>query len=103
MTSIAHSSQQSATVADILKALAHPIRLRIVALLCESERHVGGLAERLGLAQSAVSQQIGILRTRGLVARNWQNGRAVYRLAEPALPELLRCLHGCTETRRYAR
>lgn len=93
---IAHSQTRSATVAEVLKALGHPVRLQIIALLCENEEHVGGLAERLGLTQSTVSQQIGILRMRGLVAKNWQNGRAVYRLTEPKLPELIHCLEGCS-------
>ena len=95
-TAIAHSQTRSASVAEILKALGHPVRLQIIALLCINSEHVGGLAGRLGLHQSTVSQQIGILRMRGLVSKNWENGRAVYRLAEPKLPELIHCLEGCS-------
>jgi ArsR family transcriptional regulator len=83
-------------VAEVLKALAHPLRLRIVALLCEGETHVNDLAERLEVKQAIVSQQLRILRMRRLVDVARRNGFAVYRLAEPQLPELLRCMDGCS-------
>ena len=34
--------------AEVLKAVAHPLRLRIVAILCRGEEHVNALASRLG-------------------------------------------------------
>jgi DNA-binding transcriptional ArsR family regulator len=49
------------------KAVGNPVRLRIVAALCEGEENVGGLAERLDLKQAIVSQQLRILRMSGLV------------------------------------
>jgi len=84
-----------AHLAEVLKALAHPERLRIVALLCEGEWNVGELAKRLGLAPAAVSQQLSILRMRGLVAAQRRQGFACYRLAIPRLRQLVRCLEGC--------
>lgn len=82
-------------VADVLKAVAHPLRIRIVALLCRGEHHVNGLAEALDAPQPIVSQQLRILRARGLVAATRENGFARYRLAEPALRELVCCMEKC--------
>jgi ArsR family transcriptional regulator len=82
-------------VADVLKAVAHPLRVRIVALLCRRDRHVSELAEALGVAQPIVSQQLRILRSNGLVAVRRQDGFAWYRISEPALRELVCCMERC--------
>ena len=95
MVMIAKNAQKCEQIAAILKALGHPIRLRMVALLCEGEQHVGALSEDLGIPQSVVSQQLGILRMRGLVAASREQGRAVYRLLEPRLRQLVECMEGC--------
>jgi len=82
-------------VAEVLKAVAHPLRLRIIATLCRGAESVGVLAERLSTPQPIVSQQLRILRGRGLVAATRENGFAFYRLAEPALRELVCCMEKC--------
>ena len=43
-----------------------------------------------------VSQQLRILRLRGLVAVNRRQGFAFYRLAEPALEDLVGCMERCS-------
>ena len=84
-------------IAEVLKALAHPLRIRIVALLCqEGECHVNAIAERLGVKQAVLSQQLRILRMRKLVDVVRKNGFARYRIAEPQLRTLVRCMEGCT-------
>jgi len=95
MVAIAKDQDKCETVARILKAMGHPIRLQIVAILCEEDTHVGAMAERIGSAQAVVSQQLGILRMRGLVSRRRDAGRAVYSLAEPRLRQLVGCMEGC--------
>jgi ArsR family transcriptional regulator len=95
-TPILHGSHDSAKLAaDLLKAVAHPLRLRIVAVLASGDEHVGALAERLGVTQPIVSQQLRILRMRGLVDFTRENGFAVYRLAEPHLRDLVQCMESC--------
>ncbi len=82
-------------VTDVLKAVAHPLRLRIVAILCEGEENVTALAERIGASQAIVSQQLRILRSHGLVAASRQGGFARYRLVEQNLKGLVRCMEKC--------
>lgn len=95
MAAFADDAEVSERLAGILKALSNPARLRIVAALCEARENVGALAARLGLEPAIVSQQLRILRMSGLVAASRSEGFAVYRLAEPRLKELLRCLEKC--------
>jgi DNA-binding transcriptional ArsR family regulator len=95
MKSLVGSEARARHLADILKALGHASRLRIVAVLCEREETVGEIAGRLDLPQAIVSQQLRILRMSGLVEASREKGFARYRLAQPRLRELLRCLDGC--------
>lgn len=64
-------------VADLFIALADPTRIRLVAALAERELCVCDLAATLGLSESAVSHQLRLLRSRGLV-RARRDGRLVY-------------------------
>jgi ArsR family transcriptional regulator len=82
-------------VADVLKAVAHPLRLRIIAALCQQEEVVGALAEKLGASQAIVSQQLRILRSHELVAARRQGGFSRYRLVEENLRSLIQCMEKC--------
>jgi ArsR family transcriptional regulator len=62
---------------EILKALAHPARLRILALLRDGELCVCEVAEVLELAPSTVSEHLTGLRRTGVV-REWKVGRWVH-------------------------
>jgi DNA-binding transcriptional ArsR family regulator len=95
MTRNVQGAERAERLAEVLRAVAHPLRLRIVALLCAGERHVNGLAGELSAPQPIVSQQLRILRARGLVEATRENGFARYRLAEPALRELVCCMERC--------
>ncbi len=92
---IASDPERAGHVAEVLKAVAHPLRLRIVALLCRGEENVTGLAERVGASQAIVSQQLRILRSHGLVAASREGGFARYRLVEQNLRGLVRCMEQC--------
>jgi ArsR family transcriptional regulator len=93
---LSRDPQRAGHVAELLRALAHPIRIRIVAILCQEEAHVSALAERLEAKQAIVSQQLQILRTHRLVAVSRENGFAKYRLAEPQLRNLVCCMESCS-------
>jgi DNA-binding transcriptional ArsR family regulator len=95
---VARDALRATEVAEILKAVAHPLRLRIIAILCAEEISVNALAARLGAPQAVVSQQLRILRMHRLVVAARQNGHASYRLREPRLRDLVRCVEGCART-----
>ena len=64
-------------MAEILKAIAHPMRLQIVNILMTGERSVGDLVRMLGTKQSLTSQQLSILKSRG-VLRSRRDGNVVF-------------------------
>src|SRR5689334_15155986 len=75
--------------AQFFKALAHPLRIRILELLLARERTVQELQEALGLEQPAVSQQLAILRSRNIVGARKQGNTVRYAVRDPQLGELL--------------
>lgn len=88
-------SHAAIVAAEVLKALAHPLRLRIVALLCDKTMHVNAIAERLGASQSTVSQQLRILRMRNLVGTRRENSHTYYRIIERHLHDMVLCMDSC--------
>lgn len=95
MAVFATDGRAAVSAADILKAIAHPVRLGVVALLVEREMHVGALADALGVKQPIISQQLRILRMRNLIDVTRANGLSTYRLTEPHLADLVRCMENC--------
>ena len=81
--------------AEILKAIAHPVRLRIIDALTCGESCVTDLESTIDVKQAIVSQQLKILRMSSLVQVDRRDGRAYYRLAEKHLTELMQCLRKC--------
>jgi len=53
--------------AELLKAIAHPVRLCIVKGLLNKECNVSHMQECLELPQSTVSQHLSILRAKGII------------------------------------
>jgi len=77
--------------AEFFKALAHPVRIKILRLLRPGEKSVTELQETLGLEPSAVSQQLAILRTKNLVVARKDGAKAIYTVRDPQIFQLLDC------------
>ncbi|WP_075981953.1 ArsR/SmtB family transcription factor [Bacillus massilinigeriensis] len=75
--------------ADFFKALAHPLRIRILELLAEGDKNVNELQALVGDEGSAVSQQLSILRNKNIVYGTKDGNRVTYTLRDPMIMELL--------------
>jgi ArsR family transcriptional regulator len=75
--------------AEFFKALGHPLRIRALELLAERERSVSSLADAMDIEQSALSQQLGILRRAGFVTARRDGVNVIYALADPRIADLL--------------
>jgi DNA-binding transcriptional ArsR family regulator len=75
---------------DFFKALAHPMRIRILEVLCEGDRNVNELQSILGSEGSAVSQQLSVLRARNVVSGTKEGTTVVYSLRDPLIKDLLK-------------
>lgn len=75
-------------LARLFKTLGEPTRLRLVAELSRGARCVHELASALGLPQPAVSQQLRLLRERGLVRAERRGRHMFYRLDDDHVADL---------------
>ena len=71
--------------AELLKAMAHPVRLQILDTLREGEQCVCHIEAVLRLRQAYVSQQLVVLRKANLVLDRKDGLRVYYRLTDPAV------------------
>ena len=72
----------------IYKALAHPVRLKMVQLLISQKISVNEFSERLNKRQSNISQHLMMLKKVGLVFANKLGKRRVYQLDKRWIPVL---------------
>ncbi|MQY50851.1 metalloregulator ArsR/SmtB family transcription factor [Rhodocyclus tenuis] len=77
----------------VLKILANEDRLLLLCQLSQGERCVSELEEQLGIRQPTLSQQLGVLRSEGVVATRRQGKNIYYSVAEPAMLEILALLY----------
>ncbi len=75
--------------AQLLKALAHPARLRLLNALRENEECVCHLTALLNQRQAYVSQQLMFLRRAGLIEDRKEGLRIYYRIKDPRVFEVL--------------
>ena len=70
---------------DGFKALAHPLRYRILATIADTERNVGEIEQASGITQPALSQQLAILRKAGMVTTRREAKQVYYALSADRL------------------
>lgn len=75
--------------ADFFKALAHPLRIRILELLAEGDKNVNELQTLIGAEGSSVSQQLSVLRGKNIVTGTKEGNRVLYSLRDPMIIDLL--------------
>jgi ArsR family transcriptional regulator len=81
--------------AEILKSIAHPLRIRIAELLQSGEMTVGQIQSELGVSQSLTSQQLLLMKAKGIL-KSRKNGKSVhYFIARPQVIQVIECLKKC--------
>ena len=83
------ASDRQGFKAEFFKALAHPVRIRLLEVLRDGERSVQELQAALGLDQSTVSQHLAILRAKHVVAARKEGTTVRYRVRDDRVGQLL--------------
>lgn len=78
--------------AEILKALAHPVRLAIIDALAKGSMCVRELTELVGLDVSTVSKHLSVLRHAGLVVSSKTKNQVFYQLRTPCVLNFFTCV-----------
>ena len=80
--------------AEFFKALAHPIRIRVLEILVTGARSVQDLQDTLGLDQPIVSQQLAVLRAKNIVTTTKIGTSVRYAVRDPLVRDLLDVARG---------
>ena len=83
------SSDLQVFKAEFFRALAHPVRIRILEELSTGPRTVQELQDALGLDQPPVSQQLAVLRAKSLVIATKSGTSVSYAVRDPLVHDLL--------------
>ncbi|WP_162928753.1 MULTISPECIES: ArsR/SmtB family transcription factor [Yersinia] len=78
---------------DVLRILANEDRLLLLCQLSQGEKAVGELEQALGIHQPTLSQQLGVLRSDGLVNTRREGKRIFYSIADNKILALLELLY----------
>jgi DNA-binding transcriptional ArsR family regulator len=82
--------------AEMLKAIAHPMRITIVSYLDRKQKlTVTEIYEKLGIEQSATSHHLGILKSKGVLASTRDGKNTYYYLKHEGLSGILKCIEDC--------
>jgi len=75
--------------AEFFKALAHPMRIAIIDALRNGETGVNELCELLNVEQSALSQQLAVLKSRNIVVGRKEGLKVYYSVKDTTIFKLL--------------
>ena len=65
-----------------LKAMSHPLRLKILCTLGDQEVSVQDIVDAVGTSQSNISQHLAILRDKGILASRKDANKVFYKVAD---------------------
>lgn len=72
-----------------LKAMSHPLRLKILCKLGAEEVSVQDIVEQVGTSQSNISQHLAILRDKGILNSRKDANRVYYRVSDSRTLQLI--------------
>ena len=88
-------------VTEVLKAVAHPVRLQIVELLETQEMCVGDIVNAVGGKQAITSQQLNMMKDKGVLSCRRDGAKVYYRIEDKNVIKLLHCIYdSCERTGR---
>ena len=77
------------TAARALKAIAHPLRLKILCVVGGQEACVQEIVEAVGTSQSNISQHLAILRDKDVLSTRKDANRVYYRVSDQRILQLV--------------
>lgn len=87
-------------VSEVLKAVAHPVRLQIVELLETKEMCVGDIMGAIGGKQAITSQQLNMMKDKGVLSSRRDGAKVFYRIENKNVIKLLHCVYDHCRTKK---
>ena len=74
---------------EAMRAMAHPLRLKILCLVGNQELSVLEIVEAVGTTQSNVSQHLALLKGHGLLHSRKEANKVFYRIEDPRVLKMI--------------
>ena len=98
MTTHKIDPEQFERAANMLKAIAHPMRIAIIGYLEDGQQlSVTEIHEKLGIEQSTTSHHLGILKDKGVLISRRDGKNTYYALKHESLKNILNCVSMCKD------
>ncbi len=89
-------AEQIEKAANMMKAIAHPMRLAILGHLSEGkELTVTQIHELINIEQSTASHHLGILKDKGVLISRREGKNTIYSIKNMNLNKLVECISDC--------
>lgn len=86
-----HNEEDINLAARSMKAMAHPLRLKILCLLSSTSAEVSvhEIVTQVGTSQSNISQHLSILRDKGILLARKDANKVFYKVSDPKITKLI--------------
>jgi len=81
--------------AEIIKAMAHPLRIAIVDFLKDGQQCVCDIAEYIGSERSNVSRHLSVMVNAGVLEYRKEGLKVIYKLKTPCILDFFSCITAC--------
>ena len=88
-TEIIENDEHIEQASRALKAMSHPLRLKILCVLGDKEVSVQDIVDNVGTSQSNISQHLAILRDKGVLRTRKDANRVYYRVSDTRTLQLI--------------
>lgn len=93
MDSLVDNIEKAGELANIFKALAHPIRvLMVMGLIEKGECHVTSMVDALKVSQPTISQHLNVLKTLGIVKGYRKGNQICYKMSNDIVRKIYNVL-----------
>lgn len=89
MDALMHHDEEIERASRALKAMSHPLRLKILCTLGHQESSVQDIVDQVGTSQSNISQHLAILRDKGILTCRKDANRVYYRVGDAGTLRLI--------------
>ncbi len=79
-------------ISELLKAIAHPVRLKIITGVLKDECNVSGIQKKLGLPQSTISQHLKVLKKEKILESRKEGVKVCYRVVNDKIRDIIKII-----------
>jgi ArsR family transcriptional regulator len=83
---------QVEVASELLKSMAHPIRMKILCFIMDGEKNVGEIEKQFGSTISNISQHLTVLRKAGIIRRRKEANYMYYALKDDTILTLMQTI-----------